>query len=218
MPWRGSDNEGQVTIERPARALDGVLARPEKTLRGGAVLCHPHPQYLGSMDNTVIVAVSRALVTSGFATLRFNFGGVGRSQGAYSGGPEEVEDARAAVDTLAAYLPPGAPLHLVGYSYGAWVALLAGPRSTRVARIVAIAPPLNLFDWRSLGAIPQPVSIIAAEHDQFCAPHHLARVISERGGQVAVRATIAGADHFFVGFEDQVAAASSSASTEPLPT
>jgi len=214
MPLKRVEQESRITIDQPARALEAVLARPAATLRGGAVLCHPHPQFQGSMDNAVVVAVSRALVVSGFAALRFNFGGVGRSQGRYSGGPEEVEDTRAATNALEGHLPPGAPINLVGYSYGAWVALQAGPGNHRVRRVVAIAPPLSLFDWNSLGTIPQPVSIIAAEHDQFCPAEKLARLASEHGKAVTVQATIAGADHFFWGFEDEVGIACASACAE----
>jgi len=214
MPREQIGQESRITIERAARALEAVLARPAATPRGGAVVCHPHPQFGGSMDNAVVVAVSRALMACGFVVLRFNFAGVGRSQGTYSGGPGEVEDARAATEALAAHVPPGVPINLVGYSYGAWVALQAGPREPRVGRIVAIAPPLRLFDWDSPGTILQPVSIIAAEHDQFCPADELARFIGKHGKTVSVHARIAGADHFFWGFEDEVGTACASASTE----
>jgi len=217
MPRQQVGQESRITIERAAHALEGVLARPAATPRGGAVVCHPHPQFGGSMDNAVVVAVSRALVACGFVVLRFNFAGVGGSHGTYSGGPGEVEDARAATEALSAHVPSGVPINLVGYSYGAWVALQAGPQEPRVGRIVAIAPPLSLFGWHTLGTISQPVSIIAAEHDQFCPADELARLIGKHGKAMSVHATIAGADHFFWGFEDEVGTACASASTE-LPT
>jgi alpha/beta superfamily hydrolase len=169
------------------------------------------------MDNAVVVSVCRALVASGFVTLRFNFGGVGRSQGTHSGDPEEIADALAATDALSAQLSSGTPRILVGYSYGAWVALQVGSHDPRIERIVAVAPPLNLVDWASLGTMSRPVSVVAAERDQFCAPTDLTRFVRAQGGAVTLHATIAGADHFFWGFEEQAAAACCSASTEPLP-
>ena len=159
------------------------------------------------MANGVIVAVSQALTATGFVTLRFNFGGVGQSQGVYSGGPEEIEDVRGAISTLLGHLPPGTPVTLVGYSFGAWVALLVAPRAPEVSHVVAIAPPLDFFDWSSLAPVPQPVSVIAAAQDQFCAPAQLARIVHEHAERVRVQATISGADHSFSGLEELVAAA-----------
>ena len=214
MPREQIGLESRVTIEHAARALEAVLARPAATPRGGALLCHPHPQFQGSMDNAVVVTVSQALVACGLVVLRFNFAGVGRSQGTYSGGPGEVEDTLAATEALAAHVPSNLPIMAVGYSYGAWVALQAGSRDARLGRIVAIAPPLSLFDWNSLDTISQPVSIIAAEHDQFCPADELTRFIGKHGKAVSLHATIAGADHFFWGFEDEVGTACASAITE----
>src|SRR5437899_2083890 len=114
--------ERSLTINTGQRALEGRLAAPATATRAGAVLCHPHPEYGGSMDNAVVVTVAAALVAGGFATLRFNFGGVGQSEGAFSGGPVEIDDARAALGVLAEMLRPGDPIILVGYSFGAWVA------------------------------------------------------------------------------------------------
>jgi alpha/beta superfamily hydrolase len=115
---------------------------------------------------------------------------------------------------LAGELPSGTPLTLVGYSFGAWVGLLAAGRDNRIRQVIAIAPPLNLFDWSSVGTLAQPMAIITADRDQFCGPERLASVIRERGDRVTVR-TIAGADHFFVGVEDHVAAAVAHCLGEP---
>jgi alpha/beta superfamily hydrolase len=165
------------------------------------------------MDNGVVLAIARALVARGPAVLRFNFGGVGRSQGTHSGGPEEIEDVRSAVTTLARKLPSGTPLTLVGYSFGAWVGLLAAGQDNSIRRVIAIAPPLSLFEWSSVGTLAQPLVIIAGDRDQFCGPDRLVSVMRARGDRVAIR-TIAGADHFFVGIEDQVAGAVADCFTE----
>jgi alpha/beta superfamily hydrolase len=201
-----------VTIDAgPGRTLEGVLSWPRAGARGGAVVCHPHPQYGGAMDNGVVVATCDALHGRGFATLRFNFGGVGRSQGAYGGGPEEIEDTGAAIAMLGARLPPALPLVLVGYSFGAWVALHAAARQPQVRHVVAIAPPLDFFDWRSVGIVQQSVSIIVAARDQFCDSARLASVLREHAAHVDLAATIPGTDHFFGGFEAQVGAACATA-------
>ena len=158
------------------------------------------------MHNGVIRAVAREAVAARFAALRFNFGGAGESEGAYSGGPEEAEDTRAAVAQLAAALPASAPLALVGYSFGAYVALLAGAGNPRVRHVVAIALPLAFVSVETLGTLPDAVSIIGAESDQFCSGERLARIVGEHPGRMRVAAVIA-ADHFFSGSETAVAAA-----------
>jgi alpha/beta superfamily hydrolase len=159
------------------------------------------------MDNDVVLAICDALRTRGFAALRFNFGGVGRSQGDYSGGSEEIEDTGAAIATLGARLPPALPLVLVGYSFGAWVALHTAARQPQIRHVVAIAPPLDFFDWQSVGIVEQSVSIIAAARDQFCDAARLASVLREHAAHVDLAATIPGTDHFFAGFEAQVGTA-----------
>jgi alpha/beta superfamily hydrolase len=200
-------HERPLRIERTDGTLEGVIAEPGAGPRGGAVICHPHPQYGGSMDNAVIVAVARALVRDGFVTVRFNFGGVGESDGSYSGGAEEVIDARAAIAALSHRVPAKTPLTLVGYSFGAWVALLTARHEPTLARVVAIAPPLDFAGSEGLTLGPQPVAVVAAEHDQFCAAEHLDRLVRDHPDQVTLQATIAGADHFFAGFELEVAEA-----------
>ena len=197
--------EHQLVVGAAPRALEALLAGPSAGARAGVVLCHPHPAYGGDMYNAVVVAVARALAAGGVAVLRFNFGGVGRSQGAWGGGPAEVEDACAAVRALTARLAPETPLVLVGYSFGAWVALCAARELGDVRRVVAIGPPLDFLDWTFLAEVTQPVTFIVGERDQFCAPERLARVLEAGGTRMALHA-IRGADHFLVGCEDEVAA------------
>ncbi len=198
--------ERALTIERPGRRLEALLALPSGTPRGGIVLCHPHPQYGGTMYNGVIGAIAREALVPGCAALRFNFGGAGESEGAFSGGPEEVEDARAAVGLLAAALPASVPIALVGYSFGAYVALLAGAADPRIQHVVAVAPPLGLSSLDIPSSLPRAVSIIAADRDQFCGPERLARLAREHPDRIRIATTIA-ADHFFSGAEAAVGAA-----------
>lgn len=196
-------NSRRIGISRQGRALEGVLTLPRETPDGGAVLCHPHPQYGGTMDNPVILAVAQALVADGLATIRFNFGGVDTSQ--RSDGGEAVEDTRAALAALRSAVPDSTPLTLAGYSFGAWIALLAAADAPDVKHVIAIAPPLDYFECDLFASLPQGVSLIAAEHDQFCNAEHLARLADLYPDRVAVVATLPGADHFFWGMEDQVA-------------
>ena len=193
--------ETHLQIGDPPRVLEGRLARPEGH-RAGAVVCHPHPEYGGDMDNAVVTLIASALVDAGRAVLRFNFGGVGASGGAYGGGVAETDDVRAAVAALATRLPAGDPITVVGYSFGAWVALRAGAIEAGIERIVAVAPPLAFFDWDFLADVRPPVSVIVGDRDEYCPRAKLASLMSRYPVQ-----TLEGADHFFGGHEDDVAEA-----------
>ena len=205
--WTSPKSE-PISIDRPQRRLEGVLTWPASSPRAGVVLCHPHPLYGGNMYNAVILGASRAVIGDGMTTLRFNFGGAGESEGAYTGGPEEAEDTQAALGVLERRLPIGTPLVLVGYSFGAWVALLAARDDRRLAHVVLIAPPLDhLGPETPVEQAPGSISIIAAERDQFCATERLVRFCTEHESQIAYHTTIPGTDHFFAGAEAAVGAA-----------
>jgi uncharacterized protein len=184
-----------LTIGRPPRPLAACLEMPDGTPHAGAVVCHPHPEYGGDMENAVVVAVARALARVGIPALRFDFG-------SFSGGSAEVADARAALAALRDEVPAGAPLALVGYSFGAWVALRAAHEGADVAHVVAVAPPLAFLDWAFLAALRVPVAFVVGDADEFCDGARLRRVPEA----IRVR-VLAGADHFLVGREADVAAA-----------
>jgi len=174
--------------------------------RGGAVVCHPHPQYGGEMRNPVVEAVVRALVDAGWMALRFNFGGVGRSGGTYSGGSEEIGDVTVALKAVTERLPPGTPRLLAGYSFGAWAGAMAARDLDRLHRVVAVAPPLAFFDWSFAGSLRAPLAIVVGDQDQYCPRASLDALAATLGDRASV-AIIPRADHFLAGREDDVAAA-----------
>ena len=177
-----------------------MLHMPATAPRAAAVLCHPHPQYGGDMQNAVVLAVAGALVHADVAALRFNFGGVGGSGGAYDDGRAEQCDVGAAESALAARVPDGTPLVVVGYSFGAWVGTKAAQGLPRVSRVVAVAPPLAFFDWDFARTLRQPLRIVVGDRDQYCPKAALDRLIAH-----GVRTTVLpGVDHFFGGVETRV--------------
>lgn len=190
-----------MAVGASPRRLEAALAVPSSPPRAAAVVCHPHPEYGGDMDNPVVTAIADALAADGVAALRFNFGGVGRSQGGYGGGPAEVRDVRAAVDALGAELA-GLPLAIVGYSFGAWVGTLAATEGAPVARVVAVAPPIALAGASFGAGLGVPLAVVVGDRDQFCPLAGLAGL-----GAPAERTIVVGADHFFAGREAEVAAA-----------
>ncbi len=197
--------EQQVTFKSGELTLEGGLKNPG----GGApvaIVCHPHPQYGGSMYNNVVDAILAALWQLGYATLRFNFRGVGGSEGEYDGGPGEVDDAKAAMEFLLAQ--PGvsrAGAVMAGYSFGAMVAMGAGYENDNVARIVAVALPIAMADARVPAGAVKPVLLVSGDRDSH-SPVDGLKAVAVKIGAAARMETIAGADHFFGGFEKKLTA------------
>lgn len=170
--------------------------------RPGVVVCHPHPLYGGDMANNVVVALCRALAAAGVLALRFNFRGVGGSGGSYGGGIGERRDARAALDFLAG-LPEvdGSRLGLVGYSFGALVALTAADK--RVHALVAVSPPAGGLDAASCRR-GIPTLLVSGDQDDIAPAARLPEMAALLGPACEVR-SVAGADHFWWGREQALA-------------
>lgn len=175
-------------------SLEAVVAHPPSA-SAGLVLCHPHPLYGGDMDNPVVVRGAEVAQALGLATLRFNFRGAGRSTGTHGGGVAEIEDVRAALAHLAATLPSGATLGLLGYSFGAWVSARVTATSPRP--LCLVAPPLGMLDWSTLPPARPDLCVLAGTRDTYCPLPELERFMAEL--PVARRTIIEGADHFFFG-------------------
>jgi alpha/beta superfamily hydrolase len=200
--------EESVTFACENLKLQGLLARPQGAARvSGAVVCHPHPTYGGSMHNNVVEAVLAAMWQAGYATLRFNFRGVGASEGEYDGGEGEALDARAAIKFIASQ--PGVladRIVLAGYSFGAAVAMRVGLTEPAVAQIIAVALPVGMMASGTAGISKKPVLLVSGNSDSY-SPEAQVRAVAATLGPLARVTIIAGADHFFGGYEDGLAAA-----------
>ncbi|HVA35001.1 MAG TPA: alpha/beta fold hydrolase, partial [Stellaceae bacterium] len=142
-----------------------------------------------------------AFVRQGFTTLRFNFRGVGKSQGGYGNGEGELADAAAALDWLQINNPDAEQCWIAGFSFGAWIALQLLARRPESDAFVAVAPPVNLADFNFLTRPPAAGLIIQGDKDQIVAPDGVKelaqRLQKQRSLKVDYR-VIGGADHFFV--------------------
>jgi len=195
--------EKQVTFRSGDLTLEGLLANP-----GGdapaAVVCHPHPMYGGSMFNNVVDAILSALWQLGYSTLRFNFRGVGASEGEHDGGRGERDDAAAAMTYLLSQ--PGVRQHgavMAGYSFGAMVAVAAGYEHADVSRIVAVALPLAMTQAQVPVGASKPLLLVSGDHDSY-SPVAGLTTLRERIGKSAQLDIIKGADHFFGGNEAEL--------------
>jgi alpha/beta superfamily hydrolase len=155
-------------IAGPAGRIECALDRPEGAPRGVAVVCHPHPQGGGTLDNKVAQTLARAFVELGWASLRFNFRGVGGSEGAWDDGRGEVDDALAVV--AAARARPdfaGLPLALAGFSFGGYVAAAAAdrlPASEKALRLVLVGPST---EKQQVPPVPADTVVVHGESDEL---------------------------------------------------
>jgi len=194
--------ESKVVFPSGDLKLEGLISVPERAAAGAAVVCHPHPMYGGSMHNNVVEAVLDALWKHGFATLRFNFRGVEGSEGEYDGGEGEADDARAAVKFLGE--KAGAKsVTLAGYSFGASVAVRAGLDDPLVSRVIAVALPVGVMNIETAGSASKPVLLVSGDHDSY-SPLEPLRSFEEQLGGNARLEVVAGADHFFGGYEPRL--------------
>lgn len=160
------------------------------------MVAHPHPLYGGDLYNPVVEAVARAYGEAGYTTLRFNFRGVGGSQGEYAQGIGEQQDIQAALSLLEGL--GKVSLDLVGYSFGAWVTALGAPAFDAAQRLILIAPPVSFFDFVPIATLPKLALVIAGSEDTIGGVEAI-KAASGRWNPEARLTIIQGADHFFAG-------------------
>jgi alpha/beta superfamily hydrolase len=192
----------RVTFPCGDLQLEGELQLPEGNGPFPVVtVCHPHPLYGGDMDNNVVMAVYFALVKSSIAALRFNFRGVGNSSGSYGEGVGEQDDLQAALDFLSILKEiDSSRIGLAGYSFGGMVAAHVAIKDNRIKQLALISPALNETDWIRLKKYALPKLILIGEADTSV-PF---RPFQHFFGDAKQYQIIAGADHFWYGFEEQL--------------
>ena len=181
-------------IAGPAGRIECAVDQPAAaTLRGVAVLCHPHPLHGGTMDNKVVQTLARSFVQLGYRVVRLNFRGIGGSEGAWDEGRGEIDDALAVVD---AFREPQQPLVLGGFSFGAYVASQAAarlPQESQAERLVLIAPAARNFE---VANVPADTLVVHGEADDVVP---LAAVFDWARPQALPITVLPGAGHFFHG-------------------
>jgi alpha/beta superfamily hydrolase len=185
----------RLSVAGPAGALECAVDAPAEggAVRGVAVICHPHPQHGGTMDNKVVQTLARALLQLGYRSVRFNFRGVGASQGGWDEGRGEADDALA---VAAAVREPGRPLVLAGFSFGGYVAAAAAARlvgADRVERLVLVGPSTQKH---ALPTVPEDTLVIHGELDDVVP---LAATLAWARPQSLPVTVVPGGGHFFHG-------------------
>ena len=182
----------RLRIAGPAGEIECALDLPgEGTPRGLAVLCHPHPQHGGTMDNKVVQTLARACVQTGWRSVRFNFRGVGASGGAWDEGRGEIDDALAVIQALR---QSDEPLLLGGFSFGGFVASQAAQRvQPAPQRLVLVGPATSRFD---VAPVPADTLVVHGEHDEVVP---LSATLDWARPQSLPVVVVPGGGHFFHG-------------------
>ena len=191
--------EEKIQFSADTIAIEGLLQKNSES--SGVVISHPHPLYGGNMHNNVVMAISQAYQKLGYTTLRFNFRGVGSSQGSYGDGIGEQEDVKAAIAYLAALGMK--PIDLAGYSFGAWVNGHLNCERAGITSMVMVSPPVAFIDFGSVGTIDCLKLVITGSRDDI-APPQLIRQSYHAWNTEAHFEVIDGADHFYGGYEDML--------------
>lgn len=190
----------EVIFAGPAGRVEGRYAEPKRENAPIALILHPHPRAGGSMQDRIAVQLFQIFTKFGFATLRFNFRGIGRSQGVFDNGMGELSDAASALDYLQSVNPNAEQCWVAGYSFGAWIGLQLLMRRPEIDGFIAISPPANHYDLSFLAPCPASGLIVYGTKDGVAPPSDTERVVSKIRTQKNIKVdsqAVEGADHFY---------------------
>ena len=190
----------EIIFNGPAGRLEGRYQPSFQKNAPIAVILHPHPRFGGNMNNKIVYELFYMFQRYNFTTLRFNFRGIGRSQGEFDYGAGELSDAAAALDWIQALHPDSKTCWVAGYSFGAWIAMQLLMRRPEIEGFIAVSPQPNLYDFSFLAPCPSSGLIIHGELDKV-APvkdiQHLADKLKTQKSITITQKIIPNADHFF---------------------
>jgi len=173
-----------------------------------ALVLHPHPQFGGTMNNKVIYNIYYALHELGFSVLRFNFRGVGRSQGEFDAGIGELSDAASALDYLQEMNPNARQCWVAGFSFGAWISMQLLMRRPEISGFVSVSPPANMYDFSFLAPCPSSGLIINGDADRVAPPDDVTKLVAKLQAQKGITIShqnVEKANHFYdKGMDDMI--------------
>ncbi len=190
----------EIIFNGPDGRLEGRYQHARQPNAPIALLLHPHPQHGGTMNNRVVFHIFQTFTRNGFSTLRFNFRGVGRSQGAYDEGIGELGDAAAALDWLQATNPDASQCWVGGFSFGAWICMQLLMRRPEITSFISMAPPANKYDFTFLAPCPASGMILHGGDDTFVPKESVTTLYDKLSLQKRITIdyrVIEGANHFF---------------------
>jgi alpha/beta superfamily hydrolase len=191
----------QIYFNGPVGRIEGMYTKALSSAAPLALVLHPNPLHDGNMHNKVVYHAYRILIDNGYTVLRINFRGVGRSQGKFDHGVGEVIDAATALDWIQQNNPNSSMNLIVGFSFGAWIAMQLVMRRPEINHFIAISPPVNQYDFSFLSPCPISGFILQGDKDSIVSAEsvrELANKLSKQQSHIKVEhKIITGADHFF---------------------
>lgn len=190
----------EIILTGPSGRLEARYNRSDVAGAPIALILHAHPRAGGSMQDRVSVMMHKLFVERGFSTLRFNFRGVGKSQGTFDNGIGELSDAASALDWLQGDNPSARLTWVSGYSFGAYIALQLLMRRPEIDGFMAVATPANHYDLSFLAPCPSSGMLFYGSNDSVAPPQDVERAASKirtQKGEIVEWEQIEGADHFY---------------------
>lgn len=189
-----------VIFNGPSGRLEGRYHQGRGPNAPIALVLHPHPLQGGTMNNRIVFQTFQIFTERGFSTLRFNFRGVGRSQGRYDDGLGELSDAASALDWMQSGNPDAAQCWVAGFSFGAWICMQLLMRRPEINSFIAIAPPASKYDFTFLAPCPASGLMLHGDSDSMVPEESVDALSKKLATQKRITIdyrVIQGADHFF---------------------
>jgi len=197
----------EVIINGAEGRLEGRYSPAKSDRAPVAVLLHPDPQYGGTMHNKGVFTLNQCFLQAGFATLRFNFRGVGRSQGSFARGEGELTDAASALDWIQTYNANASACWIAGFSFGAWIGMQLLMRRPEVEGFISIGAPANRFDFTFLAPCPSSGLFVHGSEDRVAPVKSVGELSVKTKTQKGIKiehVTVDGANHFFENRVDEL--------------
>lgn len=189
-----------VIFNGPDGRLEGRYQHAKTDDAPVALILHPHPQHGGTMNNRVVYSLYHSFVRRGFSTLRFNFRGVGRSQGEFDDGLGELSDAAAALDWMQGHNPNATGCWIAGFSFGAWISMQLMMRRPEINGFISIAAPASIHDFSFLAPCPASGLMVHGDSDDIIPEESAAKLADKLDKQKNISIdykVVKGCDHFF---------------------
>jgi alpha/beta superfamily hydrolase len=190
----------EIIINGPAGRLEGRYTHSKTPNAPLAIVLHPHPEHGGTMNNKLTYHMFQGFVQRGFSVLRFNFRGVGRSQGVYDKGEGELSDAASALDWMQDINPNAPYVWVAGFSFGAWIGMQLLMRRPEVRGFISVAPPANMYDFTFLAPCPTSGLILQGGRDEVVPEPHVEKLVQRLRAQKGIAIdyrVVDKANHFF---------------------
>ncbi len=190
----------EVIINGPEGRIEARYHHSDSKNAPAAIVLHPHPKHGGTMNNKVAYNIYKCFVNNGFSVVRFNFRGVGRSQGTFDNGIGELSDTTSVLDWLQVQNPNAASFWTGGFSFGAWLSMQTLMRRPELEGFISVAPPAGMYDFSFLAPCPRSGLIIQGDQDSIVDVNDVNELVDKLNNQRNIKIdynVVGRADHFF---------------------